>query len=676
MTLASDDESTRETPRPTTAPGNGLSAQWTDTNASKELRKGGKAVSFLTKLMGSARKKETDEEVVAAEDEEVENRPEGTEAALFAQPLDSLGFSPQHAQPPAYIKVQSRHKKKRDFDRLFLAQELECRQPNSPSIFNGYKLRKKGQVSQQPPTVWAMSFSQDGKYLAAAGSDKIIRIWAVLSSLRDRCDHENQEAMDPSASSHLSAPVFQSNPVREYTGHTSTILDLSWSKNGFLLSSSMDKTVRLWHVHRPECLCTFKHKDFVPSIAFHPKDDRFFLAGSLDCKLRLWSIPDKSVAYSTQLSHMITAVSFTPDGKHSIAGDVTGLCSIFETDGLRYQTSVHARSTRGQNSKGSKITGIRTFVSPLTNETKLLITSNDSRIRQYNFRDKSLELKFKGNVNDSSQIRASISDDSRFLVCGSEDQKAYIWSLPLLENEKRDKRPLELFKAHNSATTAVCLAPAKTKHLLSQSDDPIYDLCSPQPITLLSRSETLSRPATTNGTPPRSTHPDGNIIVTASYSGSIKVFRQDCAFSIRNKILDRPASIFSARRTGSRAGSLATKASVRSLRSMGPPDRALSWRQGLSGLGSRDASPRKRSVDTTASGSRRFWTEMWESDGTGTGGSGSGGSSLRESPPRSRRTSAREGGRPTTMMTMTTTAGAQDASESDDEEFDDAVEHH
>lgn len=32
----------------------------------------------------------------------------------------------------------------------------------------------------------------------------------------------------------LSAPVFQQKPVREYHGHTATILDLSWSKVGVL----------------------------------------------------------------------------------------------------------------------------------------------------------------------------------------------------------------------------------------------------------------------------------------------------------------------------------------------------------------------------------------------------------------------------------------------------------
>lgn len=42
-------------------------------------------------------------------------------------------------------------------------------------------------------------------------------------------------------------------------------------QNFFLLSSSMDKTVRLWHISRRECLCCFQHIDFVTAIAFHPR---------------------------------------------------------------------------------------------------------------------------------------------------------------------------------------------------------------------------------------------------------------------------------------------------------------------------------------------------------------------------------------------------------------------
>lgn len=617
----------------------------------KDLRKGVKAVSFISRLMGGSKKKDVEEDAMDDEASTSEERPEGNDAELFTQKVDNMGFQPRHPQPPAYIKVRGKYKKDRDFDRLFLAQELDPNKgPRMERRGSANKLQRRNSANpNEGNPIWAMEFSRDGKYLAAAGADMIVRVWAVLGSSEDRQKHERQESNESQANGidahaqHLSAPVFQSQPLREYEGHASTILDLSWSKNNFLLSSSMDKTVRLWHVSRSECLCTFKHNDFVPSICFHPKDDRFFLAGSLDSRLRLWSIPDKSVAYAAQIPDMITAVAFTPDGKFAMAGCLSGLCMFYETEGLKYQTQIHVRSTRGQNAKGSKITGIQAQYGP-SGDIKVLITSNDSRVRLYNFRDKSLELKFKGNENNFSQIRAMFSDDGRYVVCGSEDRKAYIWSLHQSSGEKRDRTPMETFDAHDSITTAVCIAPTKTRQHLSKSEDPLYDLCNPPPITLLSHAERAesqasTRPPTLYGsergsiqatpadlegkferpkeTPAyvaRTAHKEGNIIVTADYAGKIKVFRQDCAWAKRNRDDADKASLFSKRGSkASRNASVATRRSEKNLRDtsrssispQAPSDRILSWRQGIASTPSIAESRNGYSKDTSRSMSPR-----------------------------------------------------------------------
>ncbi|KAF2659703.1 WD40 repeat-like protein [Lophiostoma macrostomum CBS 122681] len=574
------------------------------------------------------------------------------DAQLFSHTADNLGFSPKHPQPPAYIKVRTKFKKAKEFDRLFLAQELRSgTDKKAPPVAGANPAPQSGAAATHNP-IWATEFSKDGKYMAAGGQDRIVRVWAVISTPEERTNHEREED-EPNttagAGMHLSAPVFQQNPHREYHGHTATILDLSWSKNNFLLSSSMDKTVRLWHVSRSENLCTFKHTDFVPSIQFHPRDDRFFLAGSLDTKLRLWSIPDKSVAFWNQLPDMITAVSFTPDGKTCIAGTLGGHCMFYETEGLKYQTQTHVKSTRGQNAKGSKITGIQATHWPPgsdSGEVKLLISSNDSRVRLYNFRDKSLEVKFRGHENNCSQIRASFADDAGYVICGSEDRKVYIWSTTAPEGDKRNQRPLELFEAHNSITTCAVIAPLKTRQLLSASEDPIFDLCNPPPVTLISRAESInssSKPPTEAGsalpTPAptdsnfrrvaespayiaRSAHLDGNIIVTADYTGALKVFRQDCAFMKRLRASENwdTASVFS-KKAGSKLGrpsSIVSRGTTRTRRdstSTQPPnDRIMSWRQDIShgsfdsvnGSGprrsiARSSSPRKSRQSMTGS---------------------------------------------------------------------------
>lgn len=76
-------------------------------------------------------------------------------------------------------------------------------------------------------------------------------------------------------------PYFSTQPVRVYTGHTEDILDVSWSAAGFILTASLDKCVRLWHVSQPDCLREFWHTDFVTSVQFHPLDAQRFVSGAM-----------------------------------------------------------------------------------------------------------------------------------------------------------------------------------------------------------------------------------------------------------------------------------------------------------------------------------------------------------------------------------------------------------
>ncbi|KAI1326625.1 WD40 repeat-like protein [Xylariaceae sp. FL0255] len=591
-------------PRPSSDLSNKLSTAQPDPPKDKK-----KGVSFLSRLSMIGGKKRDDGSL--DDDSELgEQRPEGANALAFS----SAAFIPHHKEPPRYIRLHAHHKKVKEFDHTFLAQEL---------------LQSRAGGEQKGP-IWATEFSHDGRMLATGGRDRVVRVWAVIATEEERKAYEESDG--DQIGEHLSAPVFHPMPIREFTGHEGDVLDLSWSKNNFLLSSSMDKTVRLWHMSRQECLCTFKHKDFVASIAFHPRDDRFFLAGSLDSILRLWSIPDKAVAFSSNLSELITAVGFSPSGKTAIAGCFSGMCMFFDTEGLNYQTQLHVRSSRGKNAKGSKITGIKTIIYPPENpngEVKLLITSNDSRIRIYNLADKTLEMKLKSHENISNQIRANFSDDGSYVICGSEDRRAYIWSKGSADLEGKDKSPCEYFEAHSETVTTAIFAPTKTRQLLQASGDPIFSLCNPPPVMLLSREESTTNLTVTDtqsehsakarkpGESPafvaRSTHYDGNIIVTTDQSGTIKIFRQDCAYTKRRHenwetnslsrrlgrdgLLGRTGSIMtrtsaSSRDPHSRRGSLSQAFQVNS-------DRINSWRQDVEG-----APGRPLSIATTTTPAR------------------------------------------------------------------------
>ncbi|KAK4198032.1 hypothetical protein QBC40DRAFT_284406 [Triangularia verruculosa] len=645
-------------------------------DASKDKSK--KGGSFLSRLsMRGGRKKDVGD-IDSDSEFGVEARMEGTNARVFSQTLSNPvmggGYVPHHKEPPRYIRTKATNKKAREFNRMFLAQELVGTRPpkaeakadtnKAPVVTVSVAGGGDRKTARSGGAIWATEFSRDGKYLATGGRDHIVRVWAVLTTSEERRAHEDDEAVNGGPGERLSAPVFRDRPLMEFEGHTGEVLDLSWSKNNFLLSSSMDKTVRLWHLSRKECLCTFKHKDFVTRLAFHPRDDRFFLAGSLDTMLRLWSIPDKAVAFSATLPDLITAVAFSPDGKVAIAGLLNGLCVFFETEGLKQQTQIHVRSSRGKNAKGSKITGIQTILVhpptpaypshhppgssaeshastdvPSNAEVRVLVTSNDSRIRIYSLRDQSMEVKLKGHENSCSQIAATFSDDGKYVICGSEDRKAFVWSvtgkdvaLPM----DKDKSPCEYFEAHGEIVTTAIFAPTQTRMLLGQSGDPLYDLCNPPPVVLQSLDEVASAAASTTGShiPPlsehtakrpepspayiaRSTHYDGNILITTGDTGIIKVFRQDCAFAKRRHESWETGSTFSRKLAPNngyisgnglgRSGSVMTRTSggsvTRSRRGsltqpfspqLGPvggnSDRILSWRQGIENGGDKRSS--------------------------------------------------------------------------------------
>lgn len=430
---------------------------------------------------------------------------------LHARHSEEMECSDNETSPDARealkIKTSSSHKAPPDFDSIRVVQEI---------------------VGVHTGAVWTMKFSPCGRLMATAGQDHVLRIWV----LRDAYEHfddmrkkhkaevkvDSQENLssgtaeeDDKKESGAEEPEdmkgpFLPKPFCMYEGHTADLLDVSWSRNYFILSSSMDKTVRLWHISSRECLCCFQHVDFVTAIAFHPRDDRYFLSGSLDGKLRLWNIPDKKVALWNELdgqTKLITAANFCQNGKFAVVGSYDGRCVFYSTEQLKYYTQIHVRSTRGKNARGRKISGIE----PMPGEDKILVTSNDSRIRLYDLRDLSLSCKYKGYTNLSSQIKGSFSHDGRYVISGSENQFIYIWKTYhdyKFSSARRDRNDYwEGIKAHNAVVTAAVFAP-NPDAVLKQLDD---------------------ADAGSTTTTPEGANSGGNyVIISADFAGTIKVF--------------------------------------------------------------------------------------------------------------------------------------------------------
>nr|XP_005614509.1 WD repeat-containing protein 44 isoform X2 [Equus caballus] len=401
-----------------------LQSQPTDTDGGRLKQKTTQLKKFLGKSVKRAK------HLAEEYGERAVNKVKSVRDEVFHTDQDDPSSSDDEGMPytrPVKFKAAHGFKGPYDFDQIKVVQDLS---------------------GEHMGAVWTMKFSHCGRLLASAGQDNVVRIWALknafdyFNNMRMKYNTEGRVSPSPSQESLNSSKSdtdtgvcsgadedpddknapFRQRPFCKYKGHTADLLDLSWSK-----------------------------------------DDRYFLSGSLDGKLRLWNIPDKKVALWNEVdgqTKLITAANFCQNGKYAVIGTYDGRCIFYDTEHLKYHTQIHVRSTRGRNKVGRKITGIE----PLPGENKILVTSNDSRIRLYDLRDLSLSMKYKGYVNSSSQIKASFSHDFSYLVSGSEDKYVYIWStyhdLSKFTSVRRDRNDFwEGIKAHNAVVTSAIFAP-------------------------------------------------------------------------------------------------------------------------------------------------------------------------------------------------------------------------
>lgn len=268
----------------------------------------------------------------------------------------------------------------------------------------------------------------------------------------------------------------------------------------------------------------------VTSVAFHPKDDRLFISGSFDCRVRLWSIEDKKVVAWNELppDNAVTAVGFSGTGRYALAGSSSGVLLFFETEGFKYYTQILAKSSRGKNSVGKKISGIALqpgtalhspALSPggrggpkvggADDEQVVLVSSNDSRLRAYALKDKAEAGKFIGHSNESSQIAATYSDDAEFVISGSEDGRCTIWPVePEATRKARRYESYNYFQMSPAPCTVAMFAPSCVQGRLQA---------------------TRLRP--TPAEPKEARAAEGRVLLTADTSGRIRIFENSASLS-------------------------------------------------------------------------------------------------------------------------------------------------
>ncbi|RLN16092.1 uncharacterized protein C2845_PM02G00060 [Panicum miliaceum] len=326
----------------------------------------------------------------------------------------------------------------------------------------GYVLRST--LSGHRRAVSTVKFSPDGRLLASASADKLLRVWS---------------------SSDLT-------PVAELAGHGEGVSDLSFSPDGRLLASaSDDRTVRIWDLGAGGGARLVKtltgHTNYAFCVAFSPHGN-VLASGSFDETVRVWEVRSgKCLRVLPAHSEPVTAVNFDRDGAMIVSGSYDGLCRVWDSaTGHCVKTLIDDESPPVSFAKFSP-NGKFVLAATLDSTLKLLLWMGASRghmsltaareggwkvltgfgdwdwalvasglfliMRLWNFSAGKFLKTYTGHVNTKYCIPAAFSiTNGKYIVSGSEDKCVYLWDL-------QSRKIVQKLEGHTDTVIAVSCHP-------------------------------------------------------------------------------------------------------------------------------------------------------------------------------------------------------------------------